>query len=97
MRDGPPSHDGDQNAIWYIDTGVRSSMSEMLQERETLLSDWLCNLGAVAAVIRPDRYVYGAASSPEELRRIVRELADEMSPATRGAVIGHCGRIGVEA
>ena len=101
--------DGEMGELWRALGGrlvcVRDSVKVtgaicdtlMLQERETLLSDWLCNLGAVAAVIRPDRYVYGAASSPEELRRIVRELADEMSPATRGAVIGHCGRIGVEA
>jgi 3-(3-hydroxy-phenyl)propionate hydroxylase len=69
----------------------------VLQEREALLSDWLRNLGAVAALVRPDRYVYGVACSAEELRRLVRELADEIFPAARGAVTRHGGRVAMNA
>jgi 3-(3-hydroxy-phenyl)propionate hydroxylase len=36
--------------------------------------DWLDSIGARAAVIRPDRYVYGTARNAGELRRLLRTL-----------------------
>jgi len=36
--------------------------------------DWLDSIGARAAVVRPDRYVYGIARDADELRRLVHDL-----------------------
>ena len=38
------------------------------------LQGWLHSTGARAAVVRPDRYVYGTARNADELRRLVRPL-----------------------
>ena len=50
-----------------------------VEERETLLSSWLTERGAVALVARPDRYVYGVARTGAELQRLIEELADAVS------------------
>jgi 3-(3-hydroxy-phenyl)propionate hydroxylase len=43
--------------------------------KDGLFADWLAETGAVAAVVRPDRYVYGVAGTPAELVRLVGGLA----------------------
>lgn len=61
----------------------------LLEERESLLADWLDARGAIALVARPDRYVYGVARSIEDLQRLVHELVDAMGskqPAVDTAV-----------
>jgi len=44
------------------------------QERDGLLAEQLRELGARVVVVRPDRYLFGAAGSPEELRAVLRQL-----------------------
>ena len=51
------------------------------EERDGLLTDWLRERGAVAVVARPDRYVFGIASSADELQRLVKELLDAVAPS----------------
>jgi 3-(3-hydroxy-phenyl)propionate hydroxylase len=41
--------------------------------------DWLDSIGARAAVVRPDRYLYGTARNADELRRLVRPLLAAVS------------------
>jgi 3-(3-hydroxy-phenyl)propionate hydroxylase len=41
--------------------------------------NWLDSTGARAAVVRPDRYVYGTARNAGELRRLVRPLLTAVS------------------
>ena len=50
----------------------------MLSTTDDLFADWLAETGAVAAVVRPDRYVYGAARTPADLTRLVRQLSDTL-------------------
>jgi len=38
------------------------------------LHDWLESTGARAAIVRPDRYIYGTARNADDLRRLVRAL-----------------------
>ncbi len=38
------------------------------------LQDWLLDLGAVAVVVRPDRYVLGAARAPDDVGALIAEL-----------------------
>src|SRR5262245_27879821 len=47
----------------------------LLMAKDDLFADWLTETGAVAAVIRPDRYVYGVARTPADLTQPVDELA----------------------
>jgi 3-(3-hydroxy-phenyl)propionate hydroxylase len=42
------------------------------------LRDWLNSTGVQAAVVRPDRYVYGTARNADELRRLVRALLNRL-------------------
>jgi 3-(3-hydroxy-phenyl)propionate hydroxylase len=39
---------------------------------------WLDSAGAIAAVLRPDRYVYGLARDDGELEDLVRRLIDQL-------------------
>jgi 3-(3-hydroxy-phenyl)propionate hydroxylase len=40
----------------------------------SVLRDWMQNIGGVAAVIRPDKYVYGVAASAADLRGMIRDI-----------------------
>jgi 3-(3-hydroxy-phenyl)propionate hydroxylase len=42
---------------------------------DELFAHWLAETGAIAAVVRPDRYVYGVARTPAELVRLVDDLS----------------------
>jgi 3-(3-hydroxy-phenyl)propionate hydroxylase len=52
-------------------------------ETDGLFADWLARHGAAAAVVRPDRYVFGLADSPEVLNRLVSDVHDQVF-GTRG-------------
>jgi 3-(3-hydroxy-phenyl)propionate hydroxylase len=43
-----------------------------------LFANWLAENEATAAVIRPDRYVYGVAGTTPDLARLVRNLEDAL-------------------
>lgn len=51
-----------------------------LTAKNDLLADWLAESGATAAVVRPDRYVYGVARTPAELTRLVGDLSRALFP-----------------
>lgn len=57
-----------------------------LTERDGLFNRWLSSLGAKAAIIRPDHYVYGTAASADELRRLIAQLSEHIVPATAQAM-----------
>jgi 3-(3-hydroxy-phenyl)propionate hydroxylase len=38
-----------------------------LEEEDGIAAEWFANHGACAALVRPDHYVYGVASTPEEI------------------------------
>ncbi|KAF1043360.1 bifunctional 3-(3-hydroxy-phenyl)propionate/3-hydroxycinnamic acid hydroxylase MhpA [Xylophilus sp.] len=46
----------------------------VLRERDGVFTDWLRQSGARAVVVRPDHYVYGAADTPQQLRRLLDRL-----------------------
>ncbi|WP_298271724.1 bifunctional 3-(3-hydroxy-phenyl)propionate/3-hydroxycinnamic acid hydroxylase [uncultured Bradyrhizobium sp.] len=43
-------------------------------ERDRLFADWMRQHGVAAAIVRPDRYVFGAARSAEQLNMLVERL-----------------------
>jgi 3-(3-hydroxy-phenyl)propionate hydroxylase len=46
----------------------------VLAAKDELLENWLDEIDAMAAVVRPDRYVYGVAHDRLELRRLLAQL-----------------------
>lgn len=68
------------------DSGGNSNDCLHLVERDTVFAQWLAGLGARAAVVRPDHYVYGIARDAQELNRLVGALCDRLGngiPAAR--------------
>lgn len=49
-----------------------------LRAKDDLFARWLVETGATAAVIRPDRYVYGVAGTASQLTRLIRSLEDAL-------------------
>ena len=45
-----------------------------LTAKDALFAHWLVEIEATAAVVRPDRYVYGVASTASDLARLIRNL-----------------------
>jgi 3-(3-hydroxy-phenyl)propionate hydroxylase len=45
-----------------------------LRAKDDLFANWLVETGAMAAVVRPDRYVYGVARTAPDLARLVGDL-----------------------
>jgi len=43
-------------------------------ETDSLFSGWMSELDSAAVVVRPDRYVFGAASDAEQLNRIIASV-----------------------
>ena len=46
----------------------------VLTPKDQLFADWLDETGAMAALVRPDRYVYGVARTAPELERLIDDL-----------------------
>jgi 3-(3-hydroxy-phenyl)propionate hydroxylase len=47
-------------------------------ETDGLFTEWLARHGSAAAVVRPDRYVFGLADSPDVLNRLVSDVYDHV-------------------
>lgn len=45
------------------------------------VADWLAGLGVAAALVRPDRYLFGAAVDPTEVDALVARLGTALAPA----------------
>ncbi|MGY4318831.1 3-(3-hydroxy-phenyl)propionate hydroxylase [Bradyrhizobium sp. JR3.5] len=52
-------------------------------ERDGLFADWMRQHGAAAVIVRPDRYVFGAAGSADELNMLVGQLLDSLGARHR--------------
>jgi 3-(3-hydroxy-phenyl)propionate hydroxylase len=63
-------------AIW---DGLRGQRI-VVKETGTLFADWLQQHGIVAAVVRPDRAVFGGARTADELNALVATLAARLKP-----------------
>jgi len=64
------------------DTQARSD-TLVLVETEGQFSTWLQEQGAEAVVVRPDRYVYGAAATGAELESLIERLSRDLRLQTR--------------
>ena len=62
-----------------------------VRDLDGALSAWLASHGAVAVIVRPDFYVYGAVDSLDAVRPMVAHLLTELSPAK---VTGDGRRVG---
>jgi 3-(3-hydroxy-phenyl)propionate hydroxylase len=50
----------------------------VLTEQDPLFANWLAESGAAAAVVRPDRYVYGVARTPDDLQPLLDRLSKSL-------------------
>jgi 3-(3-hydroxy-phenyl)propionate hydroxylase len=61
------------------DTGAAADSGLVVLVAENrLLADWLAEVGATAAVIRPDRYVYGIADTDARLAKLIRDFSGKV-------------------
>lgn len=67
---------------------VSAELPEIAAE-DGLLSDWMRSLGVRAIVVRPDRYVFGAANDAEQLNALMRLLGDKLCQTSH--LSGTCG------
>ena len=51
-------------------------------ERDGLFASWIRQHAAAAVIVRPDRYVFGAAASPDELNLLVQQLLQTLGAAS---------------
>ncbi len=56
------------------DEDVADDEIQYFAETDSLFSGWMSELDSAAVVVRPDRYVFGAASDAEELNRIIASV-----------------------
>jgi len=64
------------------DPAMGAGMREFV-ETDGLLAEWLARHQAAAAVVRPDRYVFGLADSPDVLNRLVSDVYDHIFGTVR--------------
>jgi 3-(3-hydroxy-phenyl)propionate hydroxylase len=58
----------------------------VLEEFSGEVRDWVTGLGAAAVIIRPDRYLFGAAGNSAELDALADALATTLLPSTASAL-----------
>jgi 3-(3-hydroxy-phenyl)propionate hydroxylase len=63
-------------AIW----NKLSGQLVAINETGTLFSDWLDQYDITAAIVRPDRTVFGGARTPDELNALIANLARQLKP-----------------
>jgi 3-(3-hydroxy-phenyl)propionate hydroxylase len=57
-----------------VPAGKGNGEASVLQEKDGVLADWFDRIGAVAAIVRPDHYVFGAARSLADLNEQLSDL-----------------------
>lgn len=76
-----------QTVLIQPEPSTTAASALVVAERDGLFSAWMASLGASVAVVRPDRYVYGTASDPAALRRMVQQLGRSLfGPVAPGPV-----------
>ncbi|WP_216893684.1 bifunctional 3-(3-hydroxy-phenyl)propionate/3-hydroxycinnamic acid hydroxylase [Nocardia alni] len=61
---------------------LESLGTHVLDEFSGEVRDWVTGLGAAAVIVRPDRYLFGAAGNATELDALVATLATTLLPTT---------------
>jgi 3-(3-hydroxy-phenyl)propionate hydroxylase/flavoprotein hydroxylase len=70
--------------VWHI--GARAG-SDAVIDLDGAYRAWFDEVGCRAAVVRPDHYVYGTASSASELAELSRRLRDALSPSISSVTV----------
>ena len=60
---------------------LESFGAHVLEEFSGEVRDWVTGLGAAAVIIRPDRYLFGAAGNSAELNALVAALETTLLPS----------------
>lgn len=62
--------------------GVSVLSLDRLPERDTVVEDWFARQDAIAALVRPDHYVYGVAQSAADIGGLLQERATRLASAS---------------
>lgn len=57
-----------------VPEGAETVDPSALREKDGVLSAWFDRHGAIAALVRPDHYVFGAAQNVQALRQQIADL-----------------------
>lgn len=58
--------------------GADVADEKSLREQHGVLADWFVRHGAIAAIVRPDHYVFGAAANLNALRQQIQDLGQRL-------------------
>lgn len=64
-------------------TGTHDKTFPLLRDQVCVIQSWLTRHAAKAVIVRPDRYVYGAAQTVEELSHMAENILAHLAGATR--------------
>lgn len=67
--------------VAVVPVGTEAIATECLSEEDGVMAGWFERNGVIAALVRPDHYVYGAARSASELADLIAEAAAHLAPA----------------
>lgn len=84
---GVPVPDGPDVVAWTQKLGGRViEIGESITDPEELVPRWCDAFGCVAAVIRPDRYVYGVAATAEDIDGLLARCLGDVTSAEAAIV-----------
>ena len=66
---------------WAALGGKTVVLADGLHDVDGRIARWLAENDAVAAVVRPDRYIYGLARTPSDAERLVHEVLARLAPS----------------
>jgi 3-(3-hydroxy-phenyl)propionate hydroxylase len=58
---------------------TKTATAGTFMERDNVMAGWFARHGAVAVIIRPDHYIYGAARTPDEVQALLDEIAQRLA------------------
>jgi 2-polyprenyl-6-methoxyphenol hydroxylase-like FAD-dependent oxidoreductase len=76
---------------WKIATFATEPGEGQLADITGAYATWFGELGAVAVLVRPDLYIYGAASNADDLPALIGHLRDGLRPHPANRAIGAPG------
>jgi len=81
--DGEPLSLDGQSPLKVVQVGGRG-----LQEQDGVVAQWFDRNACVAAIVRPDHYVYAVVSNMDEVNPILKNLSVALRPNTQHSLLG---------
>ena len=66
---------------WAAHGGKGIVLADDFRDVDGRMARWLAENDAVAAIVRPDRYIYGLARTPSDVERLAHEILARLAPS----------------